>query len=130
MRILIDFDDTLHDTKDRRPGHRMGQPEQGALMAVRRLYQMGDEIIVLTGRRVDQKAQYDTVKAWLDYFGFPYHAITNVKPPDYDLLIDNKAIHYDTWSHVLLLIHRLQNRTAQLEYTDESTSDLRKAPNI
>jgi hypothetical protein len=124
MKLLIDFDDTLHDTMDRRPGHRMGRPEPGSLMAVRYLHQMGHEIIVFTGRRVDKPNVYQTVKDWLDYFGFPYHEITNIKPDSYDLIIDNRAIHYDSWERVLVMVHRLRDPEKEKEFVDESTASL------
>ena len=122
MRILVDFDDTIHDTRDRRPGHRMGTPEPGSLMALRYLYQQGNEIIIFTGRRVNRPEIRKTVQDWLDYFGYPYHDITNVKPESYDLIVDNRAIHYDSWEHVMVLINRLRTPQIEREYVDESTT--------
>lgn len=119
MIVLVDFDDTLHDTRDRRPGHRMGQPEPGAVMAINYLYQAGDEIVVFTGRRVDQPNVYKTVEDWLLYFRIPYHAITNVKPTNYDVVVDNKALHYDAWEHVLVQISHI--RRNEKAWADEST---------
>lgn len=106
MIILVDFDDTLCNSKDIPKGHRMGQPVPGAVAAMKRLY-MTNEINILTGRRVDVPAVYEAVAKWLEYFGIPYHNITNVKPDRYDLIIDNRALHFDDWPKTLFRTEKL-----------------------
>lgn len=129
MKICIDFDDTLHDTKDRRAGHRMGQPEPGAVAAMRYMYAMHHELIILTGRKVDNPKVYEVVKNWLDHFQIPYHEITNIKPDGYDLIIDNKAIHYDNWRTALVWVSRFAADPKALQsFSDESDAEFDKRP--
>lgn len=105
MIILIDFDRTLMDPDNIPVGHRMGPPEAGAIVAMQRL-SITNELIVFTGRKVNIPSVYDTVAKWMDYFHIPYNAITNVKPERYDLIIDDKAIHFDTWTQVLFRLDK------------------------
>jgi hypothetical protein len=108
MIILVDLDGTLM-SPNRDEGHRMGPPMPGAIAAMRRLY-VGNTLIVFTGRPVDGARAYLTVENWLHYFGIPYHGISNVKPDRYDLIIDNKAIHFDSWPKVLFRIDKLYEK--------------------
>lgn len=117
MRILVDFDDTLHQTHDKLPGHRMGQPEPGAIAAIRQLA-INNEIIVFTGRRVDVPSVYEAVASWMEYFQIPYHGITNVKPQTYDLIIDNRAMHYDSWPQVLFRIRNMNEEAYTMDHID------------
>ena len=118
--LCIDFDDTIHDTHDTRPGYKMGQPEKGAVVALRYLVGRGYTIIVLTGRPVNKPQVYNAVKRWLDYFQVPYSDITNVKPEHYGYIIDNKAMHYDTWERTLLQLTKLENEKAKEGFNHES----------
>lgn len=126
MTLLIDFDDTVHNTHDTRPGYKMGQPELGAVEALTRLHNNGDKIIILTGRPVNKPAVYKAVHDWMVHFRVPFDEITNVKPSGYDFVIDNRAIHYDNWPSTLLLLHRLDTKQAEQKFTHDdglTTSD-------
>lgn len=99
MRIAIDFDGVIHDHLHPPPGKRMGPPIQGALEAVRALRDAGHDLTIFTARADDIH-----VRAWLNYFGFPPLPITNVKG-DFDLLIDDRAMHFDgDWAAALQAI--------------------------
>lgn len=117
--LLIDFDDTTHNTHDPRPGHKMGQPEPGAVQALTRLHNAGYKIIILTGRTVNQPRVYKAVHDWMIHFRVPFDEITNVKPDNYDFIIDNKAIHFDTWARTMLLLHQLESKNAEQTFTHD-----------
>lgn len=100
MILAIDFDDTIMDPKNVRPGYRMGQPTVGAVVALQRLAR-SHTIVIFTARNVQVPSAHKAVADWLDYFKIPYHGITNIKRPEFDVIIDNRALHFDEWSKVL-----------------------------
>ena len=104
MILAIDFDDTLMDTQNVLEGYRMGQPTSGAIAATQRLANRGDKIFIFTARDVQKPQVYKAVEDWLNHFHIPFHGITNIKKPEFDVYIDNRALHFDTWPQVL---HRL-----------------------
>lgn len=106
--IAIDFDDTLMDTHNVAPGNRMGAPTPGTIVYTRRLVNSGHTIVVFTARNVLNQRIYKSVSDWLDYFKIPYHGITNVKLPEFEYYIDNRAIHFDTWPQVYARLTKLE----------------------
>lgn len=98
MIIAIDFDDTIHNTKNRKQGFKMGQPMPGAIQALKEL-SIDNKIIIHTiwGGNPEMKR---AISGWLDYFDIPYDQITNVKPKA-DVYIDDKAIHFTNWKETL-----------------------------
>lgn len=108
MVIAIDFDDTLMDRNNKLPGYRMGQPTPGSIVSMQRLNNMGHTLIIFTARNVQHPNQKKAVADWLDYFKIPYHSITNVKLPEMELFIDNRAMHFDSWPQVMMRLTKLQ----------------------
>ncbi len=93
--LYIDFDDTIHDTKNVSEGHKMGQPTAGAVNAVRYLSR-SYRIIVFTVR-----GDQPYIKDWLRHFNIPFDAVTNVKGPAV-AYVDDKAVHFDgNWNRVI-----------------------------
>lgn len=99
MIISIDFDNTIHDTKNVSPGYKMGKPIEGAIEAVKKLKKSGNEIVILSARASNESSK-KAISDWLDYFDIPYDEVTNVKESS-DVYIDDKAIHFDNWENVL-----------------------------
>jgi hypothetical protein len=90
--IAVDFDGVIHNEYDVDPGRRMGKPFPGAKENLSRYEGEGHAIIVHTLRGKDPKH----VEDWLDYFGIPYHDVTN-KKPDADVFIDNRGLYHQDW---------------------------------
>lgn len=107
MILAIDFDDTLMDTHNVRTGYRMGPPTPGAIVTMHRLVTEGHSIYVFTARDVQKPPVYKAVEDWLNYYKIPFHGITNIKQPYFQVFIDNKAIQFDTWPQVMLRLKRL-----------------------
>lgn len=101
MAILaVDFDDTIVDNAATHTGYRMGPPAHGAVATLNKLAQEGHQIIIFTARNVQDERVKKAVSDWLDYFKIPYHGITNVKRSEFDIYIDNRALHYQSWMQV------------------------------
>ena len=96
MIIACDFDGVLCDSNTIRPGFRMGEPMPGAVEALLTLHRQGDAIIVFTARD-----RFQPVEEWLQHFGIPYSRVTNVKPPEAECFIDDKAIRFTSWKQVM-----------------------------
>lgn len=106
MVIAVDFDDTLMNPHDKREGYRMGQPMPGAILSMQRLRNQGHTLVIFTARNVQHPNQHKAVADWLDYFNIPFDGITNIKRPEFEVYIDNRAMHFDSWPQVM---HRLTN---------------------
>jgi len=103
-KIALDFDGTLHDPLNRKPGYKMGQPIPGAAEAVAHLQDMGHEIIIFP-TWADNQQRRKAIVDWLEYFGVPWDDITSVKP-EADFYVDNNAIRFETWAQTLDFIYR------------------------
>lgn len=108
MIIAIDFDDTLMDRNNVLDGYKMGQPVHGAITATQKLVEAGNQIVVFTARRVTDPRVYKAVEDWLNHFRIPHHGITNIKRPEFELMIDNRALRFDNWPQTLGDIQKLQ----------------------
>jgi hypothetical protein len=107
MVIAVDFDLTLCGQRPA-PG-KMGVPEPGALLSMKKLNDEGHTLIIFTARNVQDPRVKKAVSDWLDYFNIPYHGISNIKSPAYDVIIDDRAIHYEDWTQVVSDLTRLAN---------------------
>src|SRR5690348_8008978 len=108
MNIAIDFDETIMDNHAATPGRRMGPPEPGAVAAITKFHEEGHTIVIFTARNVQDPRVKQAVADWLTYFHIPFHLITNVKQPEFDIYIDNRALHYQSWSQVWADVHRAE----------------------
>lgn len=124
MVIAVDFDDTLHDRSHILPGYRMGQPTPSAVESIKRLVNAGHQIIIFTARNVQEPSMYKAVEDWLNHFNVPFHGITNIKRPEFDLYIDNRNIHYKSWPLVLAEIDRLQNKNYYYDFINEEYKEI------
>lgn len=108
MIVAVDFDGTLMDPTNVRPGYRMGEPVPGAVAAINRLHQRGDTIVIFTARNVIQKEPKLAVAKWLEYFHIPFDEITNIKKPYFDVMIDNRGLRFDgNWAVTLGKVDKL-----------------------
>jgi hypothetical protein len=110
MILAIDFDDTLCDSKNLQTGYKMGPPTTGAVLATQKLKEEGHTIVIFTARNVQRPEVKKAVTDWCDYFHIPYAGVTNIKQDWFDLIIDNRAIHYGSWSQVMADIIKFQNQ--------------------
>lgn len=74
----------------------MGEPMEGAKEALQGFESRGWGIIVFTARD-----RFGPVMDWLDHFGIPYSRVTNIKPPEADIFIDNSAVHFESWAQII-----------------------------
>ena len=103
--LAVDFDRVICDPETRLPGYKMGQPVEGALEALRALQSDGWRIVVHTVRAAgDDEGGH--VRDWLDYFGFPWHDVTAVKPAA-DVYLDDRAVRFTTWEAALEVLSEL-----------------------
>lgn len=96
MTIAIDFDGTIHDHAHPKPGMVMGEPLPGAKDALLTFKRQGDTIIIHTARD-----RFKPVEDWMRYYNIPYDRVTNIKPPEAQVFIDDRAIRFTSWEQVL-----------------------------
>lgn len=108
MVIAVDFDETLCAPREYVSQYRMGKPTDGAILAMRRLQDEGHTLIIFTARNVQIPAAYKAVEDWLIYFKIPFHGITNIKRPEFEVYLDDRAIHFDNWTQAMKQLHLLQ----------------------
>lgn len=99
MTIAIDFDGTIHDWNNPKPGMRMGPPMPGAKDALQSFKASGHTIYIFTVRGGADGRQH--VEEWLRYYDIPFDWVTNVKIPA-DWYIDDRAIHFTNWREATL----------------------------
>ena len=100
MILAIDFDNTIHDINHPVPNRKMGPPISLAKESLTKFKQQGHEIIIFTvwGGTIQGQT---TIKKWMDYYEIPFDTITNIKP-NADHFIDDRAIHFTSWSNINL----------------------------
>lgn len=100
MNIAIDFDETIQNNNAAPQGYKMGPPMPGAVAVINKLHEDGNKIIIFTARDVQKPNVKQAVADWLAYFKIPFHEITNVKKSEFDVYIDNRAMHFQSWSQI------------------------------
>jgi hypothetical protein len=103
--IALDFDGTVHDPFNRKPGYKMGTPIPGSKDAVTWLRKQGHEVTIFP-TWADNQQRRKAIVDWLNYFEIPFDDITSVKP-EADFYIDNNAIRFETWAQTLDDLRRL-----------------------
>lgn len=98
MVIAIDFDGTIHDWNNPKPGMRMGPPMPGAKDALQSFKASGHTIYIFTVRGGPGERKH--VEDWLHYYDIPFDWVTNVKIPA-DWYIDDRAIHFTDWTQAV-----------------------------
>ena len=95
MRICLDFDGVLHDSKHPNAGRKMGPPIDGALNGVYQLQAAGHTLVLHTAR-AQTEAQAQHIYAWLRFYGFPRIAVSIPKPIA-DCYVDDKGLRFTSW---------------------------------
>jgi hypothetical protein len=98
MIIAVDFDDTIHDTKNVSPGYKMGLPIPDAVEAMKELSKR-HTLIIHTVWAVDPRHR-KAIEDWLKYFEVPFESITSQKPMA-DVYLDDKGMKFTTWEEAL-----------------------------
>lgn len=107
MIIALDLDDTLMDRQHKNPGYRMGQPFPGAIAVINQWVKRGHQIVIFTARSVNKPEAYKAVEDWLNYYKIPFHGITNIKQPYFDVIVDNRCLTFTgSWSGLLTKVER------------------------
>ena len=88
-------------------GHRMGPPTPGAIMNIQRMVNEGHQIVIFTARNVNRPEPYKAVEDWLVHFGIPFHGITNVKQPYFDVMLDNRGLRFTDWPKAIFDLKRI-----------------------
>ena len=106
MLLYIDFDSTIHNPYDKVEGKQMGKPIYGAVDGMQKLAREGHKLVIFTvwATTPEKKA---AIIDWLDYFGVPFHGITNIKG-EADAYLDDKAITFTNWEDVLVKLDKVQ----------------------
>ncbi len=108
MRICIDLDGTICETKTNKQTYLDVKPKKNAVKVISKLKKEGHEIIIYTARhmkscdnnvgKVIAKQGYNLFK-WLDKHKIPYDEIWFGKPLA-DVYIDDKAEKFNTWDQI------------------------------
>jgi hypothetical protein len=97
MRLCIDWDGVIHNPQNVTKGHRMGNPIEGAVEAMKLLRDAGHTLIVFTARGPKQY-----IREWLRFFEIPFDSVTNVKPDDVAFFVDDHALRFrGNWDETL-----------------------------
>ena len=99
LRLAIDFDGTIHDPTNKKPGYKLGQPIPGAPEALKMLKDQG-ALIVIHSIWADTEQKQKAISDWCHYFHVPYDFITNMKP-DCDFYIDDRGLRFESWAQTL-----------------------------
>jgi len=102
-KFFIDIDNTITKPYHYEPelmgvsGYYGASPDEERIAEVNKLYDEGHEITYWTGRGTVSGIDYtDLCKAQLEEWGAKYHNLRMGKP-DFDYLIDDKAVNSDDW---------------------------------
>lgn len=91
MKIYVDLDNTLCKTKG--TDYSNSQPLKLRIKKINELYNQGNIITIYTARGSVSKINYrDLTINQLRDWGVLYHELNIGEKPDFDLLIDDKAI--------------------------------------
>lgn len=97
MTIGVDFDHTICDTGNPRPGRKMGDPFPGAKERLEQLRKDGHYILIHSCNRPQ------VIKDWMGYFKIPYDSIWGASPADMghkpacDIYLDDRAVRFESW---------------------------------
>lgn len=93
--LCVDFDHTLCNSPRNSYGQKMGPPMPGAHEALNHLIECGYTIIIFTAREPER---HHIVEGWCREWKIPFHRITNIKPQEASLFIDDRALEFKgTW---------------------------------
>lgn len=106
LTLAVDFDDVIHDTKNVKPGYKLGVPIDGAVESMQALKAQG-AIIAIHSVWADTEQRCEAISKWCRYFKVPYDFITNQKPVA-EFYLDDHGLRFESWDQALADIKRLR----------------------
>jgi len=109
MRICIDLDGTICETRKSNESYSDVKPIKNAIIAIKKLKKKGHTIIIYTSRHMKTcnnnigritALQGKIIFEWLDKYEIPYDEI-NFGKPLADIYIDDKSIKFTSWQKAL-----------------------------
>jgi len=109
MRICIDLDGTICETRKSYESYTNVKPIKNAIVAIKSLKKKGHTIIIYTSRHMKTcnnnigritALQGKIIFDWLDKHQIPYDEI-NFGKPLADIYIDDKSVQFTSWEKVL-----------------------------
>lgn len=93
--IAVDFDKTIADYDNWEDMNRVGEPLPDAIKFLRALSKI-DDVCILSAR-ANTPEGVKAIKEWVDKYGLSdiISRISNEKLGDIEILIDDRAIHFD-----------------------------------
>ena len=105
--VCVDFDKTIaHEAKY----PAIGEPIEGAKESLAKLQDLGYNVIIYSCRG-DSDEGIELITKWLDEHDMPYDSIFSGDKPFFKYVIDDKAIHFDSWDKVMQKVEK-SNKTA------------------
>ena len=96
MKIYVDIDETICEYPNERK-YELAEPIPERISLINQLYDVGHEIYYWTARGTTTGIDWEEVtKAQFKKWGVKYHDVF-FKKPQYDLFIDDKSIHSDSF---------------------------------
>lgn len=97
--IAVDFDGVIHDMcEGYKDGEIYGNVIEGAYEHLKILKEKGYKIVVFTTR-----TNFDDVSIWLDRNGICFDEVTNIKPKEAFIFIDDRGYRFTNWQDVYKL---------------------------
>lgn len=87
----IDFDGVIAKWKEWEGIGKYGPPIPGAALALQQLIKAGWHVIIFTARKHDDHA---IMHDYLQRHEIPYHTITNQKPPEAHVYLDDRGLNF------------------------------------
>lgn len=95
--ISIDFDHTICDNFNKPDGERYPHPFPGARDAISTFREKGHRVMIFSCNGTEW------IEEWMKHWDIRYDYIWEGTKPNYDLLIDDKCLHfYGDWSSTLV----------------------------
>jgi hypothetical protein len=124
MIIACDFDNTICGVREVGSEYKMGAPEPGAILALNKLVEDGNTIIIFTAREVNKPNVYKAVEDWCQYFHIPHSGITNIKNPKFDVYIDDRCLHFTDWQQMVADLAKFEQGLEVKNYVREPVKPL------
>lgn len=107
--ICVDFDRTIAQPA-KHPA--IGEPIEGAKESLAKLKDLGYNVIIYSCRG-DTEEGLKAIEEWLDKHDMPYDSIFSGEKPFFKYVIDDRAIHFDSWDKVMEKVEK-SDKTASL----------------
>lgn len=106
--ICVDFDRTIAQPA-KHPA--IGEPIEGAKESLAKLKDLGYNVIIYSCRG-DTEEGLKAMEEWLDKHDMPYDSIFSGEKPFFKYLIDDRAIHFDSWDKVIQKVEKSEKNAS------------------